>query len=404
MYWPDVPADFISDTGRGGCRRMVNWPNQMLPRLTFVTPNLTGSSIPEIRPMIRKLSLAVVFVLGLAISGSAAEPQVYYAYHIGNSLTRSITMDRLHQLFAERGIDYQFSTQLAAGCTLKRHWAARETGMKTRQWETNKPADGSFEPGGPDWDPNPKRFGPYWEALTDHKWDAIVFQPYRSHLKDDLPALTQFIEFALQHDAAKRFYIYQTWPNRPARNPQEKDRSERVYTRIDYPTLWDRTYPFDETASRPKGDQFQSRDYFRKLLSRINTRFAGRLKSPIQMIPVGEVWYVCDQRIKAGEIPGLAELYARNPKLVPGWNPDSGISAGVNIFYADGIHPNPMPHLDGNVANYVNGITICAAISGQSPVGLPGSIYGLDDQRDAALCRALQQTVWQVLAAQVHHH
>ena len=67
------------------------------------------------------------------------EPQTLHVYHIGNSLIRSITMDRLHLLFAERGIDYQFSAQLAAGCTLSRHWAAREKGMKTRQWETNKP-------------------------------------------------------------------------------------------------------------------------------------------------------------------------------------------------------------------------------------------------------------------------
>ena len=345
-------------------------------------------------------ALAVVF--GWTMVLLAQEPRTLHVYHVGNSLTRSITMDRLHLLFAEQGIDYQFSTQLAAGCSLSRHWLAREKGMKTRQWETNKPVGNFWEPGGPDWDPNPKRFGPYWEALTKHQWDAVVFQPYRSHMKDDLPALRNFINFALQHKAAKRFYLYQTWPNRLAENPKEKDRSKRVYADIDYPAIWEREYPYDETTANPKGDSFQSRDYFDKLICRLNEAFAGKLGMPVRMIPVGEVWYVCDRHIKAGKIPGLAELYARNPSLLPGWKPKSGTAAGINIFYADGIHPNPMPHLDGNVANYVNGLTICAVISGKSPLGFSGSVYGLDNRRDAALIKSLQETVWQTVADHPH--
>ena len=171
---------------------------------------------------------------------------------------------------------------------------------------------------------------------------------------------------------------------------------------IDYQALWERTYPFDQTTERPTGDEFQSRNYFRKLIDRLNEEFAEKLEMPIRMIPVGEVWYACDKRIKAGELPGLSELYMRNPRLVPGWKPAVGLSAGVNIFYADGIHPNPIPHLDGNVANYVNGLTICSVISGKSPLGLPGSIYSLDDQQDAALIKSLQETVWQVVAAHTH--
>jgi len=351
------------------------------------------------RPKIRFAVFASI--VGWSAYALAQESQLH-VYHIGNSLTRSITMDRLHLLFAEQGIDYQFSTQLAAGCPLNRHWAAREKGMKTRQWESNKPAGDTWEPGGPDWDPNPKRFGPYWEALSKHKWDAVVFQPYRSHMKDDLPALRNFIDFALNNGAARRFYLYQTWPNRPVRNRKEKDRFKRIYGEIDFHELWERTYPFDETTKAPTGDEFQSRDYFQKLIEQLNTEFAEKLETPIRMIPVGEVWYACDKRIKAGEIPGLSELYARNPRLVPGWKPAVGLSAGVNIFYADGIHPNPIPHLDGNVANYVNGLTICSVISGKSPLGLPGSIYSLDDQQDAALIKSLQETVWQVVAAHPH--
>jgi hypothetical protein len=216
-------------------------------------------------------------------------------------------------------------------------------------------------------------------------------------MKDDLPALRSFIEVALENGTADRFHIYQTWPNRPAVNPREEDRSKRVYSDIDYAALWERTYPFDEGTERPKGDAFQSRDYFAKLRDRINLEFEGRLAAPVGIIPVGDVWCECDRRIKAGEIPGLEALHARAPGRVPGWDPAKGIATGVNVFYADGIHPNPIPHLDGNVANYVNGLTFVAALTGRSPVGLPGSIYGLDDEEDAALVRALQDAVWDVV-------
>ena len=339
-------------------------------------------------------NLTFLLAVAWSLAAAAAEPQVLHVYHIGNSLTRSITMDRLHQLFAEHDIDYQFSTQLAAGCTLSRHWAAREKGMKTRQWETNQRAGATFEPGGPDWDPNPKRFGPYWEALTKHKWDAVVFQPYRSHMKDDLPALRNFIRFVLENKATTTFYLYQTWPNRPAENPKEKDRSKRSYADIDYEALWEREYPYDESTEKPSGDAFQSRDYFDKLLAQLKDDF----DVTIRMIPVGEVWYECDKRIKGGEIPGLAELYARDPALVPGWKPETGRAAGVDVFYADGIHPNPIPHLTGNVANFVNGMTICTVISGRSPTELSASIYGLDDEKDEELIATLKSIISEVVS------
>ena len=346
--------------------------------------------------------LTLVMFLANALAAIAQQPRTLHVYHIGNSLTRSITMDRLHLLFAEGGIDYQFSTQLAAGCTLSRHWAAREKGLSTRQWETNQRSGESWEPGGPDWDPNPKRFGPYWEALANHKWDAIVLQPYRSHMKEDLPALRHFLKFALANQSAKRFYLYQTWPNRPIINAQEKDREKRSYANIDFPALWERTYPYDEQSEKPTGDAYQSHDYFQQLITKLNDEFREKLTKPVGMIPVGDVWDACDKRIKAGEILGLEQLYARNPKLIPGWDPKTGTDAGVNIFYADGIHPNPIPHLEGNVANYVNGLTIYSVLSGQTPVGMSGANYGLDDQLDASLMKALQQTIWQVVISSPH--
>ena len=48
-----------------------------------------------------------LLVLGWSMAAVAEQSRTLHVYHIGNSLTRSITMDRLHSLFAEQGIDYQ---------------------------------------------------------------------------------------------------------------------------------------------------------------------------------------------------------------------------------------------------------------------------------------------------------
>lgn len=69
-----------------------------------------------------------------------------------------------------------------------------------------------------------------------------------------------------------------------------------------------------------------------------------------------EVWYACDRRIKAGEIPGLAELYTRDPRLVPGWQPETGTSAGECCRFFGDCRPCPsvlsaqqQPRLDDDI-------------------------------------------------------
>ena len=334
--------------------------------------------------------------------GPAAEattPKVLSGYYVGNSAVRCITLDRLHGLMAERGIDYQYGTQTGAGTTLIANWRLRQGGtqFKTNKSETNRPAGDTFEPAGPDDNPYPVRFGLYDNALANHRWDALILTAYGSHIEDDLEAISNFIEFANKHNAVKRVYLYQLWVYR---RPIVVD-GERTgrFTQIDYEALWvTRKYRSTGMGWRT----FMTRDYHQQLLAAVNKRFAGRLESPVRAIPAGEVFYELDRRIKAGRIPGLAELYARDPKLVPGWDPATGIAAGANLLYADGIHPNPIPHLMGNVANYVLGLTHFAVLSGQSPLGMSGRRYGLDDTADAALIKALQQAVWDVVSTHPH--
>jgi hypothetical protein len=358
-----------------------------------------GSGDGKMAAWVRRLkgawcATAVGLLLTGCVSAPAGRQKKLHVYHIGNSLTRSITLSRLHELMAEGGIDYQFGSQLLGGCTLARHWLTREKGEWTRNWESNMPACDTFEPGEPDSDALPKRFGPYGKALSEFRWDALILQPMGSRRQGELQAIRDFINFALQHGATRRFYLYSTWCARP---PLRDEDGKRVGIQsIDYSALWEGS----------GGDQDElfgcSREARHRLTEKVNAEFAYRLEAPVVMIPAGEVFCELDKRLKAGRIPGLAGLHARDPKRIPGWDPETGARAGANILYADGIHPVERPHLDGNISNYALGLTHFAVLTGRNPVGLSGKAYGLDDEEDAALIGALQQAVWDVVSDHPH--
>jgi len=67
---------------------------------------------------------------------------------------------------------------------------------------------------------------------------------------------------------------------------------------------------------------------------------------------------------------------------------------------------NPMPRNGekcGTLGAYAAALTIYATLSGQSPVGLTARPYEqLDEKQDAALIKAVQQTVWDVVWRELH--
>jgi len=335
-------------------------------------------------------------ILSLALVLNAAEKQMS-VYHIGNSLTRSITMDRLHFLMEARGVDYQFGSQLSGGASLERHWDYKNKIRKTNNWETNQKSGDIWEPGPADGTSPPKRFGCYDQALSgEYHWDALVLQPHGSHIKLTLPAARNFLNYVIEQETVDQIYIYSTWPHRP----RIKGADPKQFEDTDYQKLWTRAYTHTEAEEgKPhwKDSSNESGAYFRMLIETLRREFP-QLKKPILMIPVGDMFYELDKRVRAGEIPGLAEIYERSPSLLPGYDPAKGITAGVNMFYVDGIHPNPITHKTGNVGNFAVGCTFTAVYTRQTPVGIPGSIYGLDDKLDASLIKAIQETVWDVVS------
>ncbi len=344
------------------------------------------------------ISIFVTGLLSCACLRLNAEEQ-QHVFFIGNSLTMSTTLDRVHDLFDQRGVDLQFGSTLSAGKSLIRHLNYKtELKFKWQCWETNVKEGDRYEPSLNHWkDPESAwRFGRWDTAWVNHDWDRIVLQLYGSNLHDDLVAIPAFLDLIRKEEATDTVYLYSTWPRRPAKKGPDGKRTKDVEN-VGYAEEWTAKY----TASAEDTDwkanlKYASRDYVNTLWKALPPHAEG-LK--LRLIPTAEVLFVIDRKIKAGELPGLKELAERDPPRVPGLDDDTDFSHGVNVLYADGIHLNPQPHKNGTVGIFISGSTLYTVLSGQSPVGLSAAGYGLDDVKDAALIRAIQETIWDVVRA-----
>lgn len=333
-------------------------------------------------------------------------------YHIGNSLTRNLPLERLQKLFADRGGEYEYGIQLGGGMRLSQHLVKRSHG--------GPPGSGKYN--------IVKRFGEYDQALKNHTFDALILQPYLETLDAKVQSLdrwpyfkagafqaaTAFINYALgrtepgadrwdrehantDHVATRRFYIYATWPKAEAVLEQEGNEDS-------YASYWNADY---------QGGVQHCGDFFGQLVTELNQQFP-ELETPVRMIPAGAVLARLDEMIRAGELPGIVQFFERNqpyyrkargPKAP--FNPDSfQRESGVLNFYADGVHMNDQPHNgvdSGTIGSYCAALTVYATLSGSNPVGMTVEPYEMfDANKDAALIRAIQETVWDVVAGHPH--
>lgn len=355
------------------------------------------------------MKLAALLSLALLSAASAAEP--LRVYHIGNSLTRNLPLDRLKALFADAGIAYDYGQQLGPGFRLEMHLINAAPGTpvaKIRRYNLVEP------------------YSQYSDAFKKFTFDAVVLQPFQMSLDleaktakaafftfGDLQAASALMDYArgrtkpgqgrwdlehpnTDHVACGRFFIYATWPG-----------AENVLAH--QPPTFASYYA---QPYRNENGKMSCADFYHQLVNRLNERHAG-LPQPVRLIPAGEVMAKLDALIREGKLPGIAAFYARNqpyfvkarrnnPKKSP-FDPDAfDPQAGVLNFYADGIHLNDQPHNgedSGAIGSYVAALTVFTTLSGKSPVGLTVAPYEqFDAKQDDELIQALQQAVWSVVA------
>ncbi|MEO0948972.1 MAG: malectin domain-containing carbohydrate-binding protein, partial [Cyanobacteria bacterium J06641_5] len=281
--------------------------------------------------------------------------QELQVYSVGNSLVRGITLPQLDSLVETRDSNLIYGSHLTGGQTLEGHL------------ERNAQTINHFES---------DDFGDFDNALTEYEWDGVVLLPFRQNLNDSdsgtgtISDVQEFVDLTLTNPDAQdtNFYIYSYWITR-----EEDPNNPGEFLPLDYTGLWDR--------SSEGGEVWENRDYYEQLVEAVNDNNPD-LTNPVNLIPVGDVFYELDNRIRAGLIPQL----------------DS--TQGVEQFYADGIHLNESPFTeDPTIGTYVVALTFYATLYQEDPRGLTGSVYGFDDVADAPLIAAVQDAVWDVVSA-----
>jgi len=273
----------------------------------------------------------MVFLAVSLISAAGAQPKTLRIYHIGNSVTDTIDYRALGKLAESRGNRYVFGRHMIPGAPLSWIWGHPDSGFLEQP------------------------FGYYPGALPGYEWDVITLQPFdRLLLGDegsDLPTAKRFIDLALKKSPNARFYVYSRWPRRDEPAPG-------AFT-LDYDRKWLRKYTggFDGTE--------ETRDYFETLTRELRKAYP-RQRGQIFLVPVGDVLFELNQRIKAGKVPDYTS---------------------ISQVYKDGIHFN-------EVGSYIVGCTFYATLYREDPKGLPSAPYNVNAP---ALARIIHEAVWKVV-------
>ncbi len=280
------------------------------------------------RTALRMLLVGCLAILAVLFTNFVARSeQTLRVYHVGNSVTDTINYEGLRQLAESRGHKYVFGRHMIPGSPLS--------------WLWQHPDDGLSE------DP----FGHYRDALPKYQWDVLTLQPFDRHLdgdEGDLVMAKNFIDLALAKSPNLRIYLYSRWPRR------DEDGS------LDFGSKWLRTYTggWDGTE--------ETKDYFEKLTFDLRKAYP-KIQDHILMVPVGDVLYELDKRIKAGQVPGYTS---------------------ITQVYADGIHFN-------DVGSYIVGCTFYATLFKENPKGLTASPYKVNNPQ---LVSIIQDAVWTVVS------
>ncbi len=381
------------------------------------------------------VGMAVLLSVASATARAAEPNKPLRLYFLGNSLTRGLSPDRLAALCKATGTPLEYGTQLGAGVNLDEHWLQKRLYNGTPMKMNHLEPGGQFQSGS---GADGAKFGDYRRALTGHRFDAVVLQPYLGYLSadqyreadqqrghfGDREAIRRFVAFALRENdagnkATKRFYLYSAWPRLEGIHARQVDTDgDGLFS---YSEFYEA--PFEVFRYGPK-KSVPSLDYVDRLFTAVREDHP-ELADSIRLIPAGIVLNELDKQIRGGALLGVRRYFERNAdhylaaridnkaNLKEARFPfDPGPSGfdpkqGVKNFYADLVHMNDQPHNGpecGTIGAYVAAATVAAVLTGTNPAECPpgkvAAIYEkFDAEEDAELIRALQQTIWRVVTS-----
>ena len=251
----------------------------------------------------------------------------YRLAHFGNSLMGNIRLDALADLATERGHSLNHRSTGFAGAQIKGVWQDRQPQVQ--------------------------------DILNDGNWDAIGLQPFLQPMDSDLLYAGKFIDAAASASPDRQVWIYAQFTNDFG---------------IDYQDLyWQDVSGY---IAGEKGDwtsPMRTAMFYEELTTRLRLQ---HLDVTINMVPAGHTFALFDLKVKAGQVPGVDDLFQ---------------------LWADGTHVN-------NFGSYLVGCTYYACLFSENPEGLPVGDYqgSADDSTTWVItpeqAAIAQETAWEVAA------
>lgn len=282
---------------------------------------------------LRRWLIATLVLLACAVYTGQAQTTLRL-YLVGNSVTDAINYNGLKALAESKGNTHVWARHMIPGAPL--------------EWLWSHMADGFTE----------TPYGSPTNAFPNYTWDAISLQPFDRNIEgtnNDKEMFGNYIGLAKSKSPNVQFYTYQRWP----RTPNNLLPTDASLTADTWNSLWTATYTGGWDGTN------ESRDYFEKLTVASNNANFGVKK--ILMVPVGEVFYRLNIKMKAGQVPGYTKIWQ---------------------VYSDGIHML-------GVGSYIAACTYYATLYKADPRGL--SVPSDFGTIPAAVATAIQETVWDVV-------
>jgi PKD repeat protein len=259
--------------------------------------------------------ITVLLVVAAAITG---DTRIYW---IGNSVTDAVNYSTWKQSAEAAGEAVTWGRHMIPGAPIEWIWDHPDGGI-------------SEEP-----------YGKYQNALKNYVWDFVSLQPYDRGLTDDIDDAGKFMEYTSRKSPDVQFLIFSHYP-----------RVDNIHNSGGYQKHWD--------SGLSVNGGFETRKHYEELALALRQNFPAM--KPVLIVPIGEVYYELDKKMRAGEIPGKPDV--------------------VSACYADGIHQNKF-------GNYIVGCSYFATIFKSNPSVFSGSRYGVSGTAE----RVVQQTVWDVV-------
>ncbi len=245
-------------------------------------------------------------------------------YVMGNSLTDELSYENFLQMAKAGGKDIALGSVRVPGAPIG--WLLQH----------------NMEKGGFTHQP----YGNPNKAWSEWQWDALTLQPFQWSYDKNTVHSKELMLKLYENSPDAQVYIYAQWPYNSGRD-------------------WERAW------LTPREEEIMTREEHEDTV--IWLRENVEQGKPVKLIPAGHVMHVLEQKIRAGQVPGLESMWEA---------------------YSDGVHVN-------NLGNLIVAGTYYATLFGESPEGLPFDMFAGPEQDidiTPELAKIVRESIWQVVA------